>query len=156
MMVVVIVVGANAVAMVDCSMVAVVVIAGEICIIRMIRMVRMVRVIWVVWIWRIMIEWIRIIVGIIRIIRRIWRIAPVIIVVVRPVRPPCRIPVRIPIWVPAVVESGSKFDHDLGFGGFFDYINGVDDPFDGVGGGVFLVDFTRFTLDGVGVEIAVI
>ena len=117
---------------------------------------------------------------IIRVIRIIWWIIWVVIwIVIRAVSPivirciaPSRIPERVPEWIPCIIgvrpesysESDTKVDGDASLRwDFFDHINGVDDLFNNVVGGVFPVNsgclgiiITLFRLHGAGVEIAII
>ena len=131
--------------MMNSSMMAVVVITNTI----MMRMVWVMRVMWIIWM---IVIWIPVIVPIDA------RIAPIRSVIIR-------VPVVIPSIIIGVRPTVSVAD-DEAWGQsdyyiclrrcFFHYINGIDNPFGGVGDGVFCVDFFGSFFHGVGVEISVI
>ena len=68
---------------------------------------------------------------------------------------PVRIPAVVIIW-PSEAKTSPELNCDVGFRGFFHYVNGVNNPFNTVDYSVFFVILTRFTFHGVGIEIAVV
>ena len=104
-------------------------------------------------------------IGMVGVVRVITAPTPIRIPIISPVKSavrPVRRPSRIPEWVPSVVEirpeaeTSSQLERDGRVWLVFDHINGVNDPLDAVNRGVFLVNFLRSTLYGVGIEITVI